>query len=136
MCFGFVMSSFRSSNPGFPIVLLSLLLSIVFLADAGMRIAGTAQLIPTFAKLASGHGWRDVVAVLEVIGALLILLGAMRFYGAVSLACMSAGAMAKNLLVIGGDPIPAIVLFLLSATVAFCSHPHPNDGKNSNNGVE
>lgn len=86
-----------------------------------MRIAGIAQLIPTFAKLASGQGWRDVVAVLEVIGALLILLGAMRFYGAVSLACMSAGAMAKHLLVIGGDPVPAIVVFLLSAIVAFCT---------------
>lgn len=115
------MFSFRSPTSGFPIVLLSLLLSVVFLADAGMRIAGIAQLIPTFAKLASGQGWRDIIAAFEVSGALLILLGAMRFYGAVSLACISAAALAKHLLVIGGDPVPATVLFLLSAIVAFCS---------------
>jgi putative oxidoreductase len=123
MSFDLVMSVFRSSNPGFSIVLLSMLLSVVFLADAGIRIAGIEHLVPTFAKLVPGQGWHDVTAVFEVAGAFFLLIGVIRFYAAVSLACMTAGAMAKHLLVIGGDPIPAIVLFLLSTIVAFCAHP-------------
>ena len=100
-----------------------MLLSVVFLADAGIRIAGIAQVAPTFAKLVPGQGWRDVTAVIEVIGAIFLLLGVIRFYAALLLACVTAGAMAKHLLVIGGDPVPAILLFLLSAIVAFCSRP-------------
>ena len=61
----------------------------------------------------------------EVGGAVLLLVPAAGFIGGLLLTATMAGAVATHLVLIGGSPVPAMVLLLLSAFVAWRLRPVP-----------
>ena len=55
----------------------------------------------------------------ELLGAVLILVPPVVAFGGLLLSCVMIGATITHLFVIGGSPVPALVLLTLSAIVAY-----------------
>ena len=94
------------------------LLAFVFLGAGGAKLYGVPLMVEEFAHMGLGQWFRYFTGSLEVLGALLILLPPLAAFGAVLLICIMIGATIMHLLVIGGSPVPALVLLALSAIVA------------------
>jgi uncharacterized membrane protein YphA (DoxX/SURF4 family) len=93
--------------------------AFAFLAVGGMKLAGVPALVELFARLGLGQWFRYLTGALEVIGAVALLFPKMAFYGAVLLAAVMTGAVVAHLAVLGGSPIPALVLLVIVGAVAW-----------------
>lgn len=94
------------------------LLAAAFLLAGGLKIYGLPMLVEEFQHIGLGQWFRYATGLLEVVGAITILVPRRAAFGAVLLTCVMVGAITAHLFVIGGSPIPAIVLLLLSVTIA------------------
>lgn len=94
-----------------------ILLVLVFLAAGAAKILGAAPMVKVFEQVGQGQWFRYLTGVLEVSGALMLVFGSTRLVGAVVLAMVSLGATVAHLTVLGGSPIPALVLLALCGVV-------------------
>jgi uncharacterized membrane protein YphA (DoxX/SURF4 family) len=95
------------------------LLAVAFLAAGSAKLYGVPMMVQTFEHVGVGQWFRYLTGFLEVVGAAAVLIPTVAGFGAVLLAAIMVGATLAHLLVVPGSPIPAIVLFALSALVAF-----------------
>jgi len=102
---------------------LSVVLSLAFLAAAGAKLAGVPMMVANFDKIGFGQWFRYVTAILEIVGAVALWVPRVRFQGAVLLAIIMMGAVVAHLTALGTNPTPPIVLFLVAATVAWLRRP-------------
>lgn len=100
-----------------------ILLALAFGAAGLAKLAGVPQMVQVFDAIGFGQWFRYVTGVVEVGGALLLLVPATGFIGGLLLTVTMAGAVATHLVLIGGNPAPAVVLALLSAFVAWRLRP-------------
>ena len=96
-----------------------IVLALAFLAAGGSKLAGVPAMIDLFDKIGAGQGFRLVVGGIEVFGAALLLMPRTGLAGALWLGGTMVGAVGTHLFLIGGSPVPAIVLGLLCAFVAW-----------------
>ena len=75
-------------------------------------------MVALFDAVGIGQWFRYVTGSLELLGALLLLVPGKTAFGAVSLACVMAGAVVAHLTVVPAPPTPALVLFALTALIA------------------
>lgn len=94
------------------------LLAFVFLGADGAKLYGVPLMVEEFGHMGLGQWFRYFTGTLEIIGALLILMPSLAAFGALLLICIMIGATITHLFVIGGSPVPALVLLALSAIVA------------------
>jgi uncharacterized membrane protein YphA (DoxX/SURF4 family) len=99
------------------------LAAAAFLAAGGSKLAAVPAMVDMFAKLGAGQWFRYLTGALEVIGAVLLLVPRAAFYGAALLALVMVGAIVIHLAVLGGSPIPALVLLVVVGTVAWLRRP-------------
>jgi putative oxidoreductase len=99
------------------------LLALVFAAAGAAKLAGVPQMVQVFDAIGAGQWFRYLTGAVEIIGAVLILIPTTGFFGALLLAATMLGAVATHLLLIGGSPMPAVVLGLLSAWLAWRLRP-------------
>lgn len=92
--------------------------AMVFAAAAVGKFAGAERMVQVFADIGIGQWFRYLTAVLEIAGAALILAPRTAALGGALLACIMVGAVVAHLFVIGGSPVPAIVLLIVTAAVA------------------
>lgn len=102
-----------------------ILLALAFGAAGLAKLAGVPQMVQVFEAVGFGQCFRYLTGVVEVGGAVLLLVPATGFVGGLLLAATMAGAVATHLVLIGGSPAPAVVLLLLSAFVAWRLRPVP-----------
>jgi len=95
------------------------LLALVFAVAGGAKLYGVPMLVEEFQHMGPGQWFRDFTGALEVLGALLIMVPSLAALGALLLICILIGATIMHLFVIGGSPLPALVLLSLSAIVAY-----------------
>ena len=95
------------------------LLALAFASAGGAKLYGVPMLVEEFQHMGLGQWFRYFTGTLELLGALLILVPSLAAFGAVLLICIMIGATLMHLLVIGGSPVPALVLLALSAIVAY-----------------
>jgi uncharacterized membrane protein YphA (DoxX/SURF4 family) len=95
------------------------ILALVFLAAGGAKLYGVTKMVESFHILGLGQWFRYLTGALEVIGAILILIPVWSAFSAILLCCTMVGATLAHLTVLPGSAIPAIVLFVLAAIVAF-----------------
>ncbi|WP_298274744.1 DoxX family protein [uncultured Bradyrhizobium sp.] len=95
------------------------LLALAFAAAGAAKLYGVPMLVAEFEHLGLGQWFRYFTGSLELIGAILILLPPVVAFGGVLLSCIMVGATISHLFVIGGSPVPALVLLTLSAIVAY-----------------
>ena len=102
---------------------LRILLALAFGAAGAAKLAGAPQMVQVFEAIGFGQWFRYVTGVVEVGGAVLLLVPATGFLGALLMAATMAFAVVTHVVLIGGSPIPAIVLALLSAFVTWRLRP-------------
>jgi uncharacterized membrane protein YphA (DoxX/SURF4 family) len=100
-----------------------ILLALAFGAAGVAKLAGVPQMVQVFDAIGFGQWFRYLTGTVEVAGAVLLLVPATGFLGGLLLTATMVGAVATHLVLIGGNPAPAIVLGLLSAFVAWRERP-------------
>jgi len=100
-----------------------ILLALAFGAAGVSKLAGVPQMVQVFGAIGFGQWFRYLTGAVEVVGAVLLLVPATGFFGGLLLAATMVGAVATHLVLIGGNPAPAVVLGLLSAFVAWRQRP-------------
>ena len=103
--------------------ILQALAAAAFLMAGATKLAGAEMHVAMFEKIGLGQWLRYFTGSLEVISAVLLLLPKTAGIGAALLTATMAGAVATHLFIIGGTPLPAIMLLLITATVAWYRRP-------------
>jgi putative oxidoreductase len=103
--------------------ILQVLAAAVFLMAGGTKLAGAEMQVATFEKIGLGQWFRSFTGGLEVICAILLLAPRTAAIAAAALAATMLGAIATHLFIIGGSQVPAIVLLLITAAIAWFRRP-------------
>jgi uncharacterized membrane protein YphA (DoxX/SURF4 family) len=103
--------------------ILSGLLALAFLGAGGAKLAGAAAMVQLFGKVGLGQWFRYFTGMLEVAGAIGLLISRYAFYAAILLALVMVGAIIAHITVLGTSPAAPIVLLALSGTIAYLRKP-------------
>lgn len=95
------------------------LLGAAFLAVGGAKLAGVQAMVEIFDKVGIGQWFRIVTGLLEVSGGILLLIPRLTFYGAALLLLIMVGAVTAHLTVLGGNPVPPLILLVLNAVTTW-----------------
>ena len=98
---------------------LQILAAAAFFAAGGFKLAGAPMMVQIFDQIGVGQWFRIVTGIVEVSGAALLLVPRRAALGGLMLAATMVVATLVHLFVIGGNPAPAIVLFAITATIAW-----------------
>ncbi len=114
---------FAIAAPGkaFKITLWTLqaLVALAFVAAAAGKLMGSADMIALFDAVGAGQWFRYVTGLLELLGALLLIVPGMAAFGSVLLAGVIAGAVVAHLTVLHTAPTAPLVLFALTALISW-----------------
>ena len=100
-----------------------ILLALAFNAAGISKLAGVPQMVQVFDAIGVGQWFRYLTGAVEVVGAVLLVVPSAGFFGGLLLTLTMVGAVATHLVLIGGNPLPALVLGALSAFVAWRLRP-------------
>ena len=98
---------------------IQILLAVAFFAAAGAKLAGAPMLVAIFQTIGLGQWFRYVTAVVEISGAIALLVPGFAVAGGVWLGTTMVFAVITHLLILHTNPAPAVVLAVLSFTVAW-----------------
>src|SRR6266508_2383138 len=111
----------RGAAPGRPLDILlwcvQALLALVFVNASWAKLMGTPDFVALFTAVGVGQWFRYVTGILELTGAVLILLPKTRRIGAALLATVMLGALTAHLFILHVPPTTPGVLFLMSGFV-------------------
>jgi hypothetical protein len=96
---------------------LQILTAAAFLMAGFAKLSGQPMMVETFDKIGVGQWFRYVTGGIEVASAVLLLIPRLTPVGAALLVCTMVGAVLTHLLLIGGSPVPALVLSCLAAII-------------------
>lgn len=95
-----------------------LTLALAFGAAGTAKILAVPMMVDIFRQVGLGQWFRYVTGVVELGGAVLMMVPSTGLAGALLLGATMVGAVITHLAVIGGSPVPAVTLGALSAFVA------------------
>ena len=98
---------------------LKIVAGLAFLAAGLAKLAGAEMMVGTFDQISVGQWFRYVTGVIEVVGAVLLFVPGRTIIGAGLLICTMIGAVLTHLFVIGGSAVPALVLLVICALIAW-----------------
>jgi len=98
---------------------LQIAVAAVFVAAALPKVAGVPMMVQMFDALGFGQWLRYFTALLELGGAVLLLVPALAGISALVLAIVMVGAILAHTLVLGGSAVTAIVLLGATLTIAW-----------------
>ena len=110
--------------------ILQILAAATFFLAGGSKVGGVAPMVEMFDKIGLGQWFRYLTGGMEVTGAILLLIPATVTLGGALLAVTMVGAIATHLFILGGSPVPAIVLFVMVGTVTWYRWPASITEKN------
>src|SRR4051794_25473361 len=99
--------------------ILSALATLAFLGAGGSKLAGAAPMVAVFDKVGIGQWFRYLTGLLEVIGAINLLIPRTAFYAAAMLAVIMVCATLAHVTVLGGSPVAPIVLLIITGSIAY-----------------
>ena len=79
--------------------------------------------VQLFAAIGIGQWFRYLTGALEIAGAVGLFVPALAPFAALLLAAVMTGAILTHLFIVGGSPLPAIVLLLAALTIAWLRKP-------------
>ncbi len=91
----------------------------MFLMVGFLKLSGNAQLVGLFEAIGIGQWFRYLTGTLEVLGAFLILIPRTSGLGALMLAGIMICAVVTHLFIVGGSPMMAIILLVVTGIVAW-----------------
>jgi putative oxidoreductase len=92
-------------------------LAAMFLLAGGSKLFGASAMVALFDAIGIGQWFRYVTGLVEVGSALALLMPAFAVFGALTLVPTMIGAVATQLFIVGGSPVPPAVLLLGAAVV-------------------
>ncbi len=95
------------------------IVAAAFLAAGYAKLAGVPFMVDLFAQIGLGQWFRITTGVVEVAGAIALLVPGLASIGALWLGGAMVGAVATHLFVLHTSPVPAIVLGLLNTLVVY-----------------
>jgi putative oxidoreductase len=99
------------------------LLALAFGAAGAAKLAGAAPMVQVFDLIGIGQWFRYVTGIVEVVGAILMLVPRAGLLAGLLLFVTMVCAVMTHLFVISGSPMLAIVLAILSGFVAYRLRP-------------
>ena len=113
--------SIQSSRPSRRIGAWTLqaIIAAAFVAAGAAKLAGVPFMVDLFAQIGLGQWFRVVTGMVEIAGAVALLVPGLASIGALWLGSTMVGAVATHLFVLHTSPVPAIVLGLLNALVVY-----------------
>jgi DoxX. len=91
----------------------------MFLMVGFLKLSGNPQLVGLFEAIGLGQWFRYLTGTLEVAGAILLLIPRTSGLGALMLAGVMVGAVITHLFIVGGSPLMAIILLVVTTVVAW-----------------
>jgi len=91
----------------------------MFLMVGFLKLSGDPQMVGLFDAIGLGQWFRYVTGSLEILGAILLLVPRLSGLGALLLVGVMLGAVPTHLFVVGGSPLPAIILLIVTGVVAW-----------------
>jgi putative oxidoreductase len=95
------------------------IIAAAFLAAGLAKLAGVPFMVELFEQIGLGQWFRVATGVVEVTGAVALLIPGLASIGALWLGFTMACAVATHVFVLHTSPVPAIVLGLLNAVVVY-----------------
>jgi len=95
------------------------LIAAAFLMAGGSKFAGAPAMVGLFDAIGIGQWFRYVTATIEVGSAIALLVPSLAPYGALALAATMTGAVFTHLFIVGGSPLPPLVLGAGAAAIAW-----------------
>ena len=95
------------------------ILAAAFLAAGSAKLAGVPYMVDLFAQIGLGQWFRVAIGVVEVAGAVALLVPGLASIGALWLGGTMVGAVITHVFVLHTSPVPAIVLGVLNALVVY-----------------
>src|SRR5882672_9419460 len=91
----------------------------MFLMVGFLKLSGNPQLVGLFEAIGLGQWFRYLTGSLEVGGAILLLIPRLSGLGALMLFGVMIGAIITHLFIVGGSPLMAILLLVVTGVVAW-----------------
>ena len=91
----------------------------LFLMAGTLKLSGNEQMVGLFETIGIGQWFRFLTGALEVGGAILLLIPRTSGLSALMLAGVMVGAVITHLFIVGGSPLMAIILLVVTGVVAW-----------------
>jgi putative oxidoreductase len=98
---------------------LQILLALAFAGAASGKLLGKPEMVGLYEAIGIGQWFRFVTGLLELTGAVLIVIPRTKFFGAALLGVIMVGAVITHLFILHNAPTAPAVLFLLTGIVAW-----------------
>lgn len=98
---------------------LQILVGLMFIAAGAMKWAGAQFAVDIFEHIGIGQWFRYVTGTVELVSGVLLLLPVTAPFAGIILAITMVCAIFTHLAVIGGSPVPAIVLLVGSLAIVW-----------------
>jgi uncharacterized membrane protein YphA (DoxX/SURF4 family) len=95
------------------------LLALVFVGASWAKLTGNPEMVALFTAVGVGQWFRYVTGLLELTGAVLIMVPKTRRPGAALLATVMLGALSAHLFILHVPPTAPVVLLLMSGFVVW-----------------
>jgi putative oxidoreductase len=91
----------------------------MFLMVGSTKLAGNEQMVALFEAIGVGQWFRYLTGALEVAGAILLLIPRTSGAGGLMLAGVMGAAVVTHLFIVGGSPLMAMILLVVTGVVAW-----------------
>jgi putative oxidoreductase len=98
---------------------LQALLALAFVGAASGKLLGKPEMVALFEAVGIGQWFRYVTGLMELTGALLIVVPRTKFFGAALLSMVMVGAVMTHLFILHNAPTAPGVLLVLAGVVAW-----------------
>jgi putative oxidoreductase len=105
--------------------ILAIFLAVVFVFAGGVKLIGAPSMVTEFAQIGIGQWFRFVTGIVEVSGALGLLIPKFRFWAALQIAAVMVCATGVNLWVLHMPPLARLtaILMVLALVLAWLRRP-------------
>ena len=105
--------------------ILAIFLAVVFVLAGGVKLIGAPGMVTEFAQIGIGQWFRFVTGLVEVSGAIGLLIPKFRFWAALQIAAVMVGATGVNLWVLHVPALAGLtaVLMVLALVLAWLRWP-------------
>jgi putative oxidoreductase len=105
--------------------ILGIFLALVFLLAGGVKLIGVPGMVTEFAQIGIGQWFRYVTGIVEVSGAIGLLIPKFRFWAALQIVAVMVGATGVNLWVLHVPALAGLtaVLMVLALILAWLRRP-------------
>ena len=83
------------------------------------KLSGDPRMVGLFDAIGVGQWFRYLTGSLEVLGAVLLLIPRLSGLGALLLVGVMLGAVATHLFVLGGSPLTAVIVLIVTGVIAW-----------------